>query len=193
MFLDNHPKGAHMYKNTTKEFMIVFVVLTLAGGVVVQALAAVSSEPKVISASQFTGDYGICGFFFDVLVSNFRYQKSNVVFIGDHLESADDNAERACKSIAELEQERKDFSILTEAMADFEVLYALAQADHQAALALVDAQAGLSPIHRVTDLADAREIAKAVKPSLFSSRENIVGAMQTIHIALQDYQDIISS
>jgi len=177
-----------MYKTSTKAFMITIMVMAMAGTAVMPVLAADESEPDPVPAAQFSGD-GVRRFFSGALARTFRYQKSMVVFIGDALESADDSVDKAYDRIAELEAAGKDVDMLEEAVAAFETLYGHAQADQQAALALVDAHAGFSLNGRVTDLNEAHETVKAVEPFLSSARENIIDALQTIANAMREFRD----
>jgi len=178
-----------MYKTSTKAIMITIMVMAMAGTAVMPVLAADESEPDPVPAAQFSGD-GVRRFFSGALARTFRYQKSMVVFIGDALESADDSVDKAYDRIAELEAAGKDVDMLEEAVAAFETLYGQAQADQQAALALVDAHAGFDLNGKVTDLAEARETVKAVKPFLSSAQENILDALQTITNASREFRDL---
>jgi hypothetical protein len=177
-----------MYKTSTKAIMITLMAITMAGAAVMPVLAADEGEPDPAPAAQFSGD-GVQRFFSGALARTFRYQKSMVVFIGEALESAEDSVVKASDRIAELEAAGKDVDMLEEAVAAFETLYEQAQADQQAALALVDAHVGFDLNGKVTDLAEARETVKAVEPFLSSARENIIDAMQTIANAMREFRD----
>ncbi len=177
-----------MYKTSTKAIMIVLAVLMLSGGAVMPVLAADEGEPDPAPSAQFSGD-GVRRFFSGALARTFRYQKSMAVFIGDALESAEDSVDKANDRLAELETAGKEVDMLEEAVAAFETLFEQAQADQQAALALVDAHAGFDLNGRVTDLAEARETVKAVEPFLSSARENIIDALQTITNAMREFRD----
>ncbi len=189
MLFVNKPKGVHMFKKRTKVIMVALAVLTLAGVAAMPVLAADERDPEAEPGSVFDGN-GIRRFFSGALARTFRYQKSMVVFIGDALESASSSAEKAYTRIAELEEEGKDVSMLPEAVSDFETLYAQAETDHEAALALVDAHAGFDLNERIDDLGAARETVKAVEPYLSSAREKMVDAIQTITSALREYKDV---
>ena len=175
-----------MFKNCIKSIMIGSLVLVLAGSMVMPALAADDSEPKSVPAAPFDGE-SIRRFFSGSLMRTFRYQKSMAVFIGNVLESGADSADNAIDRIATLKKEGKDIHMLEEAVADYEELYTQAQADQQAALALVDAHAGFDLRGRVENINVARATIKAIEPYLSGARENMVDAIQTITNAMQEF------